>query len=72
MLSKKMIIKVSGIETLKDASIIRNSINKIEGIKSTKVNLKSKKVTLTYNKVLNILDIKNLINELGYKYIGVE
>lgn len=72
MLSKKIVIKVNGIKTLKDASNIRNSINKIEGIKSVKVSLKNKKITLTHNKILNILDIKKTIDELGYKYIGVE
>ena len=72
MKSKKIVIKVSGIKTLKDASVIRKSLYEIKGIKSVKVSLKYKKITLTHNSNINILDIKKSINNLGYKYIGVE
>ena len=72
MLNKKLVIKVNGIRTLKDASMIRKSLYKNESIKSVKVSLKSKKITLTHSNTINVLEIQKTINALGYKYIGVE
>ncbi len=72
MLNKKLVIKVNGIRTLKDASMIRKSLYKNESIKSVKVSLKNKKITLTHSNTINVLEIQKTINALGYKYIGVE
>ena len=72
MLNKKLVIKVNGIRTLKDASMIRKSLYKNESIKSVKVSLKDKKITLTHSNTMNVLEIQKTINALGYKYIGVE
>ena len=72
MLNKKLVIKVNGIRTLKDASMIRKSLYKNESIKSVKVSLKDKKITLTHSNTINVLEIQKTINALGYKYIGVE
>lgn len=72
MQNKKLVVKANGIKTLKDASIIRNTLKKVDGVKFVKVSLKNKKVTLIHNKVINVLEIRKIINDLGYKYIGVE
>ncbi len=72
MLNKKLVIKVNGIRTLKDASMIRKSLYKNKNIKSIKVSLKNKKITLTHSNTINVLEIQKTINALGYKYIGVE
>lgn len=72
MLNKKLVIKVNGIRTLKDASMIRKKLYKNESIKSVKVSLKNKKITLTHSNTINVLEIQKTINALGYKYIGVE
>ena len=72
MLSSELIIKVNGVNTRKDASKIRKELGNIEYVKSVKVSLKSKKVTLIHKKTINVLEIEKLINSLGYKYIGVE
>ena len=72
MLSSELIIKVNGVNTRKDASKIRKELGNIEYVKSVKVSLKSKKVTLIHKKNINVLEIEKLINSLGYKYIGVE
>ncbi len=72
MLSKKIVIKVSGLKTLKDANKVRNNLNKIECVKSIKVSLKNNKITISHNSSINILEIQKIINESGYKYIGVE
>ena len=72
MLNKKLVIKVTGIKTLKDASVVRKSLNEIDCVKATKVSLKSKKITLSHNGTINVLEIQKIINDLGYKYIGVE
>ena len=72
MLSSELIIKVNGVNTRKDASKIRKELSNIEYVKSVKVSLKNKKVTLIHKKSINILEIEKLINSLGYKYIGVE
>lgn len=72
MLNKKLVIKVNGIRTLKDASMIRKCLYKNENIKSIKVSLKGKKITLIHSNTINVLEIQKTINALGYKYIGVE
>ncbi len=72
MLNKKLVIKVTGIKTLKDASVVRKSLNEIDCVKVAKVSLKSKKITLSHNGTINVLEIQKIINDLGYKYIGVE
>ncbi len=72
MLNSELIIKVNGVNTRKDASKIRKELGNIEYVKSVKVSLKSKKVTLIHKKTINVLEIEKLINSLGYKYIGVE
>ena len=72
MLSSELIIKINGVNTRKDASKIRKELGNIECVKSVKVSLKSKKVTLIHKKTINVLEIEKLINSLGYKYIGVE
>ena len=72
MLNKKLVIKVNGIRTLNDASMIRKCLYKNENIKSIKVSLKGKKITLIHSNTINVLEIQKTINALGYKYIGVE
>ncbi|MBR2678897.1 MAG: heavy-metal-associated domain-containing protein [Bacilli bacterium] len=72
MLNKKLIIKVSGLNSKEDVNILKNELNKIKGIKSIKVYLKNKKVILNHVDDINILELKKGIEDLGYKYIGVE
>lgn len=72
MLSKKLIIKVSGLSSKEDVNILKTELNKIKGIKSIKVYLKNKKVILNHICDINVLELKKIIDDLGYKYIGVE
>lgn len=72
MLNKKLIIKVSGLSSKEDVNILKTELSKIKGIKSIKVYLKNKKVLLNHVDDINILELKKEIEDLGYKYIGVE
>lgn len=72
MFSKKIVIKVDGMNCEHCAQTVINGLKEIKSIKSVKVSLKNKKVTIRHKNILNISDIENKINSLGYKYIGVE
>ena len=72
MLNKKLIIKVSGLNSKEDVNILKTELSKNKGIKSIKVYLKNKKVILNHVDDINVLELKKEIEDLGYKYIGVE
>lgn len=72
MFNKKLVIKVNGMNCEHCAKTITNGLKEIKGIKSSKVDLKNKKVTISHNSILNVSEIEDKINSLGYKFIGVE
>ena len=72
MFDKKLVIKVNGMRCEHCAKTVTDGLKKIDGVKSIKVNLKDNKVTINHKKDLDISLIENTINDLGYKYIGVE
>ena len=72
MFDKKLVIKVSGMSCEHCAKAVTDGLKKIDGVKSIKVDLKSNKVSISHKKDLNISLIEKTINDLGYKYIGVE
>ena len=65
MLGKKLVIKVSGMSCEHCAATITNGLKEIKNVKGVKVKLKHKKD-------LNISEIEKKVNDLGYKFIGVE
>ena len=72
MFSKQIIIKVDGMKCNHCASKVQTELNKINGVKSVKVNLESKKVTIKYKKDIDLDNIRSVIDNLGYSFIGVE
>ena len=72
MLGKKLIIKVSGMNCEHCAATVTDGLKEIKNVKDVKVNLKNKKVIITHKKDLNISEIEKKVNDLGYKFIGVE
>ena len=72
MLGKKLVIKVSGMSCDHCAATITDGLKEIKNVKGVKVNLKSIKVIIKHKKDLNISEIEKKVNDLGYKFIGVE
>ena len=73
MLGKKLVIKVSGMSCEHCAATITAGLKEIKNVKGVKVKLKDKKVIIIkHKKDLNISEIEKKVNDLGYKFIGVE
>lgn len=69
MFSKKYIIQVDGMKCEHCSKRVSDELKKIEGIKSIKVDLNSKKVTISYKDKVDIDKIKHTILDLGYQII---
>lgn len=67
----KMIIKVEGMKCEHCKEKVINTLIKLDEIKKVNVNLDKKEVTIVpeKNKEINLDKIKNIINDLGYKYM---
>ena len=72
MLGKKLVIKVIGMSCEHCAATITDGLKEIKNVKGVKVKLKDKKVIIKHKKDLNISEIEKKVNDLGYKFIGVE
>jgi len=70
MFSKKMVIKIEGMKCEHCANSVKNALEKIDNVKSVKVNLKSNEAVISYNKNIDINIVKEKINELGYNFIN--
>jgi copper chaperone CopZ len=73
MFSKKIktIIKVDGMSCMHCASNVKTSLEKLDNIKKVDVNLSKKEVTIISTSKLNEEEIKNVIENLEYKYQGI-
>lgn len=67
----KRIIKVEGMKCEHCKEKVIDALMKIDEIKKVNVNLEKKEVTIVLekNKEINLDKIKNIINDLGYKYM---
>ena len=70
MFSKKMVIKIEGMKCEHCANSVKNALEKIDNVKSVKVNLESNEAVISYNKNIDINIVKEKINELGYNFIN--
>ena len=72
MFCKQVIIRVDGMKCVHCANKVQEELEKIDNIKSIKVNLDDKKVTIKYKNEIDLNSVKRLIEDLDYKFLGVE
>ena len=65
------VIKIEGMHCDNCAKRVKESLEKIEGVKSVKVNLNGKNATIKYKDTINLGLVKSSIEELEFKYLGV-
>lgn len=65
----KMLCSVSGIQNKTQKTQIKNSLNKIEGVGEVGVNLTTGTINIEYNAPATEADIKNCIENAGFKII---
>ena len=64
-----MLCSVSGIQNKESKTMIKNALNKIEGVQEVGVNLATGTVEIEYNDPATEDDIKNCIENTGFKII---
>ena len=68
-----VILKIGGMSCVMCVKAIEEGLGKLDGISNVNVNLTSEKAYVTYNsEITTIADMKNVIEDLGYQYLGVE
>ncbi len=73
VVNEKVILKIGGMTCVMCVKAIEHGLNNIDGISNATVNLTSEKAYVTYNpQMVSITDMKNIIVDLGYQYLGVE
>ena len=72
MFGKKLTINIDGMSCNHCAKKVEDSLKEIDNVKNVKVNLNKKNATITYKDNIDINDIKNKIEKLEYKYIGID
>ncbi|MEA4955320.1 MAG: heavy metal-associated domain-containing protein [Pseudoflavonifractor sp.] len=65
----QMICSVSGIQNKDQKTQIKNSLNKIEGVGEVGVNLATGTLDIKYNDPATEADIKNCIENTGFKIV---
>lgn len=65
----EMICSISGIQNKEQKTQIKNSLNKIDGVSAVGVNLVSGTVNIKYNAPATEVDIKNCIENTGFKIV---
>lgn len=68
----KTIINVDGMSCVHCAKKVQQSIKNIENVKEVKVDLDKKKVIIISTKQLDINNVKKVIEDLDYKFLGVD
>jgi len=72
MFYKEITVIVDGMYCEHCVNSVKKSLEKIENVKSVKVNLNDKKCTIKYKNNLDLDSIKALIEEMGYTYSGIK
>ncbi len=65
----QMLCSVSGIQNKAQKTQIKNSLNKLDGVREVGVNLTTGTVNISYNDPATEADIKNCIENTGFKII---
>lgn len=69
MFGKKKVILVDGMKCEHCSKKVIEEVRKIDGVKSVKVDLSSKKVTISYKDEFNMQRVKDTISNLGYQVL---
>ncbi|MGZ7108663.1 MAG: copper ion binding protein, partial [Methanobacterium sp.] len=73
VLNEKVVIKIGGMTCAMCVKAIEDVLGRLDGISNVNVNLSSEKAYITYNpRMVTIEDIKNVIEDIGYDYLGIE
>ena len=65
----QMLCSVSGIQNKEQKTQIKNSLNKIDGVCEVGVNLATGTVDIKYNEPATEIDIKDCIENSGFKIV---
>ncbi|WMJ83762.1 heavy-metal-associated domain-containing protein [Oscillospiraceae bacterium LTW-04] len=65
----QILCSVSGIQNKEQKTQIKNSLNKIDGVREVGVNLTTGTVDIKYNDPATEADIKNCIETTGFKIV---
>ncbi len=70
---KEVDVKIGGMTCAMCAKTIETAIRELKGVKDVTVNLAAEKARIVFDpRITSIQDIKKVIEETGYKFIGVE
>ena len=69
---KKVVLKVTGIKDLNDSLKIEKALSKNNSIKSVLADHKEKSLTIKYKENITIKEIEEIIEQLGFKSLGVK
>ncbi|MGZ7046794.1 MAG: copper ion binding protein, partial [Methanobacterium sp.] len=73
VLNEKVVIKIGGMTCAMCVKAIEDGIGRLDGVSNVNVNLSSEKAYITYNpRMVTIEDIRNVIEDIGYDYLGIE
>ena len=73
VVNEKVILKIGGMSCVMCVKAIEDALGKLDGITNVIVNLTAEKAYVTYNpQITSITDMKDVIEDLGYQYLGVE
>ena len=73
VINDQVVIKIGDMSCAMCVKAIEDVLINIDGVSNVNVNLASEKAYVTYNpKMTSIIDFKNAIVDLGYRYLGVE
>lgn len=73
MVNEHAALKIGGMTCATCVNTIENTLRKQEGIVSVNVNLGAEKAYVTFNpSILDIPDMKRVIEDVGYQYLGLE
>ncbi|MGE4353856.1 MAG: heavy-metal-associated domain-containing protein [Oscillospiraceae bacterium] len=64
-----MLCGVNGIQNKESKTQIKNALNKIDGVNAVGVNLATSTIEIQYNEPATENDIKNCIENAGFKII---
>lgn len=65
----QMLCSVSGLQNKQQKTQIKNAINKLDGINNVGVNLVTGTIDVKYNTPATALEIKNCIENTGFKIV---
>ena len=67
----KRVIKVSGMSCSHCANKVESALKNIKSVKKVSINLEKQIVTISSTEKINLDNVEKIVEDLGYKYIGV-